>query len=144
MNFILTLNIEVLVLGLILSGVSITIDYLVNRRGEFLRLAGYVLLIILGLVLLTNTLVFVSGDAIIGNFSYGEVNGNTVLNISEYIITKIYTTQNATITTIFSFVVMILGFFGVVDTAREMNVRKKKELESDEGEVQDEIQKDDY
>jgi len=140
----LTLNIEVLVLGLILSGVSITIDYLVNRRGEFLRLAGYVLLIILGLVLLTNTLVFVSGDAIIGNFSYGEVNGNTVLNISEYIITKIYTTQNATITTIFSFVVMILGFFGVVDTAREMNVRKKKELESDEGEVQDEIQKDDY
>lgn len=140
----MTLNIEVLVLGLILSGVSITIGYFVNRRGEFLRLAGYVLLIILGLVLLTNTLVFVSGDTIIGNFNYIDQNSSIILNNSNYVVTKTYDSQDSTITTIFSFVVMILGFFGVVDTAREMNVRKKKELESDEGEVQDEIQDDDY
>ncbi len=136
----MTLNIEILVLGLIISAVIISVGYIIQRRGEFLRLAGYIIIIIMGLVMLTNTLVFNSGDNIRGNFSYTTFEGDTVLNESSYSITKTYDSQNSTLTTIFGFVIMILGFFGVVDTAREMNVRKKRDLEADEGHVQDEIQ----
>ena len=135
----MTLNIEILVLGLVISGVAITLGYIINRRGEFLRIAGYVLLIIIGIVLLTDAIVFVDGDNVTGSFDYSVLNGSLVLNNSSYVIRTNYSSQKSTITNIFSFVIMILGFFGVVDTAREVNVKKKRLLEEDDNDVQDEI-----
>ena len=133
-------NIEIIILTIALASFLVVLGYLTQRRGEFLRLAGYTIFIILGLVLLTTSITFNTGNNISSSYTYSEINGSLTLSNASYVSENNYSEQNATATNIFAFVVMLVGFFGIVDTAREMNVRRKEELEADEGDVQDEIE----
>ena len=132
-------NIEIIVLSLAVSFIMIIIGYLTKRRGEFIRLAGFTTLIITGLVLLTTSIAFTSGTNINGSFTYSLVNGSLLLNSSSYAVQNVYSAQNPVVTNIVAFIVMLLGFFGIVDTVREMNLKKMKEIEEDDegGALQD-------
>jgi len=103
--------------------------FLISNRGELFRLSGFIVLIITAIILIVSPLSFPSGDVLSGSFTYDTIDNTTFLNSSNYVVTTTYSEQNSVISNIISGVLLIVGFWGVVQTTMDMSRDRKDKME---------------
>jgi len=130
-------QIGIAVLTLVISAVAIFLGYLFDnfteRYGEetggFLKLGGYLILLIMGIILFTSPISFADETITEETHDYFLYNNTPLINKSISVETKVYTSQDNTLSEFLAWVICLAGFSGFILTVIDLYQGRKRRSE---------------
>lgn len=115
------IQIEIIILTLIIAGILLILGFYFKKRALFLSLSGSIILIILGIILLGDSIAFAMGT----NTTIFPTNDNGTFIQTD----TVYKEQHSNLNYVLGFVIMFIGVAGTIGSAILLYNRRYEEEE---------------
>ena len=116
----------ILIISLALALILIVAGFYDYKHGGYLKLSGFVILLIIGLLALTSPLELKTGELTNTTNQYYVQGNETLLNLTSSNTSYIYTENSNILNNVFGIILVLLGLYGIMRSRQDIMSDKEK------------------